>query len=173
MNQIETTADSASIQATSGLCLPAMSDQALEKTRALQDVLAECAQVQTPTEHLIHAGMYARTVRLPAGVVMVGTLVKVATTVIVSGDCTVYTGEQTIELRGYNVLAGSVGRKQSFVTHSEVCITAIFPTDANTVAQAEAQATDEHNTLLSRRQEQSLQTQCGSLHGSGICHSSQ
>lgn len=135
------------------ISLPAMSADAIQKVRALQDALAECEQVDMPTEHLIHAGMYARTVRLGPGVALAGALLKVATTVIVSGDCTVFIGDEAIELSGYNVLAGSAGRKQAFVTHGEVCITAIFATGAASVREAEAEATDEHETLQTRRAE--------------------
>lgn len=131
---------------------PAMSHEAIRKVRALQDALASCEQVELPIEHLLHAGMYARTVRLAPGVALVGSLLKVATVVIVSGDCTVFIGQETIALRGYNVLAGSAGRKQAFLTHGEVCITALFPTEAPSVREAEAEATDEHESLLSRRQ---------------------
>lgn len=137
---------------TAGLELPAMTPEAVEKVQTLQDALAQCEQVELPMEHLFHAGMYSRTVRLGPSVVLAGSLLKVATVVIISGDCTAFVGEDTIELCGYNVLAGSAGRKQAFVTHGEVCITAIFPTDATTLAEAEAQATDEHEGLLSRRQ---------------------
>lgn len=148
-----TTAAASSLQTSPGLSLPAMSANALEKVRALQDALADCDQVDAPIEHLIHAGMYARTVRLGPGVALAGALLKVATTVIVSGDCTVFTGDEAIELTGYNVLAGCAGRKQAFLTHGEVCITAIFATSAETVCEAEAEATDEHETLQSRRVE--------------------
>jgi len=134
-----------------GLSLPTMSPEAIQKVRALQDALADCEQVDMPTEHLIHAGMYARTVRLGPGVALAGALLKVATTVIVSGDCTVFIGDEAVELSGYNVLAGGAGRKQAFVTHSEVCITAIFATDAASVCEAEAEATDEHESLQTRR----------------------
>lgn len=144
---------SGALQPAGGLSLPAMSADALLKVRALQGAIAEFEQVDMPTEHLMHGGMYARTVRLGPGVALAGALLRVATTVIVSGDCTVFIGEESIELTGYNVLAGSAGRKQAFLTHSEVCITAIFPTSAASVAEAEAEATDEHETLQSRRQE--------------------
>ena len=142
-----------SLQTAGGLSLPAMSADALVKVRTLQGAIAQLEQVNMPTEHLMHGGMYARTVRLGPGVALAGALLKVATTVIVSGDCTVFIGDESIELTGYNVLAGSAGRKQAFLTHGEVCITAIFPTSAASVAEAEAEATDEHATLQSRRQE--------------------
>lgn len=156
-----TTGAASSLQTATGLSLPAMSADALEKVRALQDAIAECEQVNAPIEHLIHAGMYARTVRLGPGVALAGALLKVATTVIVSGDCTVFTGDEAVELTGYNVLAGSAGRKQAFLTHGEVCITAIFATSAATVREAEAEATDEHESLQTRRVEAGTQVISG------------
>ncbi len=115
----------------------------MEKVLALQAAIADVDQVMLTPEHLIHAGMYARTIRMPPGVVLAGALLKVATIVIVSGPCTVFTGEEARDLDGYHVLAGAAGRKQAFVSRGEVCITAIFPTDAQSVPGAEAEATDE------------------------------
>lgn len=131
-------------------CLPAMGSEALRKVAALQGAIAELDQVMLPTEHLIHAGMYARTIRMAPGVVLAGAMLKVATVVIVNGPCTVFLGEEARELDGFNVLAGAAGRKQAFVSHGEVCITAIFPTSAQTVAEAEVEATDEYDALQTR-----------------------
>jgi len=57
-----------------------------------------------------------------------------------------------LELNGYNVLPGDAGRKAVFVSYSPVIITTVFPTEAKTVEEAEAELTDDADRLLSRRQ---------------------
>ena len=135
-------------------CLPAMSDQAIQKVSELENFsLAYCEQVEFPTEHLIHGGMYARTLHMKAGEWLTGALIKIPTTLIVAGDCTVFIGEETIELRGYSVLPGSADRKQVFVAHTDVSMTMFFPTKAKTVLDAEKEFTDEYEMLMTNRQD--------------------
>lgn len=135
-------------------CLPAMSDEAIEKVRCLEAVsLAMLEQVEFPTEHLIHGGMYVRTLHMKAGQFLTGALMKIATTLVVSGDCSVFIGEETIELRGYSVLPGSAGRKQVFMAHTDVSMTMFFPSKATTPAEAEQEFTDQYEMLMSNRQD--------------------
>ncbi|MFM8899156.1 MAG: hypothetical protein ACKOF9_04300 [Burkholderiales bacterium] len=134
--------------------LPAMTAQAIDKVRAIEAaILSLCEEVEFPTEHLLHGGMYSRTLRMQAGQVLTGALLKLPTVLIVSGDCAVFIGEQTIELRGYTVLPGSAGRKQVFLAHTDVCMTMLFPSQAQTVAQAEQEFTDEYALLMTNRQD--------------------
>lgn len=134
--------------------LPAMTPEAIEKVRLIERFsLEHCEQVEFPTEHLLHGGMYARTLRMRAEQILTGALLKIATTLVVSGDCTVFIGEEAIELRGYTVLPGSAGRKQVFVSHTDVSMTMFFPTQAKTVAEAEREFTDEYALLMTNRQD--------------------
>ncbi len=134
--------------------LPAMTAEAIDKVRMIEEVsLALCEQVEFPTDHLIHGGMYARTLHMKAGQVLTGALLKLPTVLIVSGDCAVFIGDETIELRGYSVLPGSAGRKQVFLAHTDVSMTMLFPTQALTVAQAEQEFTDEYAMLMTNRQD--------------------
>ena len=105
------------------------------------------------TEHVLHAGMYARTVRLPAGVIIVGVLYKVPTMVIVHGACWVFAGEKWYRIEDYQVIPASAGRKQIFVTEQPTEITMVFRTKAKTVAEAEDAMTDEADKLINRRQD--------------------
>jgi hypothetical protein len=109
-------------------------------------------QIPICTEHAIHGGMYARTIRLGPGIIITGALIKIATMLIVEGciDMLVNTGWTCLD--GYNVIAASAGRKQIFVTRSSVCMTMIFPSQARTVEDAETQFTDEAEILLSRHE---------------------
>lgn len=130
--------------------IAAMSDGAIGQVRRLEDALLDGPQIDIPTEHVLHAGMYGRTVRIPAGVVLTGALIKIATLLIVNGDVSVFTGGETLRLTGYHVIPASAGRKQAFIAHADTTLTMLFPSQAATVEQAEAEFTDEADLLLSR-----------------------
>lgn len=131
--------------------LSAMTPAAIARVQALQASEAALPQVTLDTQHVLHAGLYARTVSLPAGVEMTGALIKVPTLVIVEGDVLVWLGHDSRRFVGYHVLAGSAGRKQAFYALADTMITMVFPTDAKTVEDAERQFTDEFSVLASRR----------------------
>jgi hypothetical protein len=126
-----------------------MSAAALAKVTALQNIVAQAPQIDMPTQHVFHAGMYARTICLPAGCVLTGALIKIATLLIVSGDATVFTGADPVRLTGLHVVPASAGRKQAFIAHSDTHITMIFTTQAATVDAAEREFTDESDLLMS------------------------
>ena len=130
--------------------LPAMSDEALERVRAAEAEMREMPQVEIHTSHLIHGGLYARTILIPKGVSLVGVLIKRATTLVLLGDALVYTGEGVMHLQGQHVIPASAGRKQAFMANDDTWLTMIFPTSATTVEQAEAEFTDEGDLLMSR-----------------------
>lgn len=130
--------------------LPAMSEDAIGMVRRAEVALRELPQAPLHTSHLFHAGMYHRTVCIPAGAGMTGALIKIATTLTISGDATVFTGSGKQRLVGYHVLPGSAGRKQAFIAHADTYLTMSFATSAKTVAEAEDEFTDEGALLLSR-----------------------
>ena len=113
--------------------------------------LLQLPQDELSTEHILHGGMYSRTVRLIPGQIMLGAVVRPATLLIVNGNCSVLVGDTRVELSGYNVIPGCAGRQQLFLTHGPVEITMIFPTSARTVAEAEAEMMDEPDQLTSRK----------------------
>jgi hypothetical protein len=110
-------------------------------------------QVPIRTEHVIHGGLYARTITMPPNVVLIGALIKVPTTVITVGSAKVLVGKDWADVDGYQVLPASAGRKQVFISRGPFIITMIFPTSAKTVEEAEAAFTDDAELLLSRRQD--------------------
>ena len=131
--------------------IAAMSDAAIAQVRALESLALAMPQVALETRHLLHAGLYARTIHVPAGVMITGALVKIATMLIIHGDVVVRLDGESVRLSGYTLLPASAGRKQAFLAESDTYITMIFPTAATTVAAAEAQFTDEADRLASRR----------------------
>lgn len=131
--------------------IPTMTSEAIEKVAAMEKLSLQLPQVDIETSHILHGGMYARSIMIPAGVMLTGALIKIATILIVSGDVIAYIGDETIELTGYNVLPASANRKQAFVAKTDVYMTMIFASNALSVAQSEEQFTDDANRLLSRQ----------------------
>jgi len=123
----------------------------LERLAKAHSIMLTLPQVPLTTEHLFHGGMYVRTIRLRAGVYMLGSLILRATVLIVHGDCSVTSGDQRLDLTGYNVLPGSAGRKQLFLTHGPVEMTMFFPTSASSVEEAENEVFAEAEQLQSRK----------------------
>lgn len=134
------------------LAIPVMTPAILASIEGVQDKMLALPQVEIHTEHFLHAGVYVRTIRLAAEIVLVGALVKIPTTLIISGRTKVFTGAEWIELDGYHVIPAQAGRKQIFVTQAKTTITMIFRTDATTVEKAEEEFTDEHESLMSRKE---------------------
>ena len=123
----------------------------LDKLNQADALIRSCPQVEIVTEHLIHGGMYARTIRRGPGVVAVGSVVLRATILIVSGDCSMLDDGRRIDFVGYNVIAGFPGRKSFSLTHGHVEMTMIFPTSAKTVEEAEKEIFGEAEELMSRK----------------------
>lgn len=132
--------------------LPAMAASDVARVQELQDYLLQLDQVSIQTTHHFHAGLYSRTIRVPAGVVITGALIKIPTLLIFSGYATIYVGGESLDLCGYHVLPGQAGRKQVFAAHLDTDLTMVFATTATTIEQAEAEFTDETNSLMSRQQ---------------------
>ena len=134
--------------------LPPTAPEIVEKLCEMQQVeMANGDHVPIYTEHLIHAGMYSRTITMPPGVKLIGALMKIPTIVTVVGTALVLVGKEVAEIEGYAVLPGSAGRKQIFISKGSVIISMAFPTSARTVKEAERQFTDEYDVLLSNRQD--------------------
>jgi hypothetical protein len=129
-----------------------MSPVAINRVRRLEALAMAWPQVAIGTEHVFHAGVYARTVKVPTGVMITGVLIKIPTLLIVHGDAIVHVEDGPIELHGYNVVPASAGRKQAFVALTDTHLTMIFATDALDIDAAERQFTDELDKLQSRKE---------------------
>lgn len=133
--------------------IAAMTPEAINNVAGLADSVRHLPQERIKTTHTLHAGVYARTVLVPKGVMITGVLVKCDTILVVSGDVLVYVGEDApVHLRGYMPLACAGGRKQVFIALEDTNLTMIFQSDAETIEEAENQFTDEADMLLSRKQ---------------------
>lgn len=122
-----------------------------EAVRALERTLADLPQVDLQTLHLVHGGMYARTIFIPAGTVLTGALTKQDNVCVVFGDITVTTDEGTQRLTGFHVLPAKAGAKRAGVAHSDTWWTTLMTTEHTEVADIEQQMTDEADLLQTNR----------------------
>ena len=134
-----------------GSAVPAATPESMEILSRVEAKMRTMPQINLKTEHVLHAGMYARTVRLDASVAIVSVLIKVPTMLTVNGKCRVFAGDSWRDFDGYHVLPAAAGRKMIYVTFTATEITMVFPSNAKTVEEAEREFTDEHEMLLSRQ----------------------
>ena len=132
--------------------LPVMGQNEVEHVRRLERAALRLPQVDIPTDHVFHAGMYARTIKIPAGVALTGAQIKRPTILIISGDTLVYGESGPTRYTGYHVALGQSGRKQAFYALADTYLTMLFPTGATTADEAEKEFTDEHEKLISRKE---------------------
>lgn len=136
---------------TASCRIPAMAPAAINKVRQLEAITRELPQVDIATDHVLHGGMYARTICIPAGVVLTGVFVRVPTLLVFNGNATVNAGDEPVTLAGYHVLAASAHRRQAFLAHQDTQLTMVFSTLAKSVEEAEDEFTDEAHLLFSRK----------------------
>lgn len=129
----------------------AMSDEHVQRVRNLEAMAQAMDQVPIETTHSFHAGMYARTIKIPQGVTLTGAFITIPTLLIASGEGAVFTEQGTELFNGYNVFQCEANRKQAFIAITDVYLTMIFKTDATTIDEAEAEFTNEAHLLLTNQ----------------------
>ena len=131
--------------------IPTMSKNAVDAVRQIEALAATTPQTVLAVEHFLHGGMYARTVKLPASILVTGAFIRLATILIVNGDTEILLDEGWVRFQGYAVLPAQAGRKQAFKTKKPTHLTMLFATNAKTVREAEDEFTDEAYMLQTRR----------------------
>ena len=117
----------------------------------LEHAVAQLPQVDLQTEHVLIPGvMYARTITIPAGVVLVGAAHKTDHLCVMVGDIEVLTDEGPKRLAGQHVLKTMAGMKRAGYALAETRWTTICRTNAVTVEEAEAELVDEPERLQTR-----------------------
>ena len=114
------------------------------------EYISSLEQIEIETHHTIHGGLYTRTIKLNKNEILASVIIKIPTTLIVSGKIIIYSGDDEVKVSGYNVIPASEGRQQIMKAIEETTITMMFPTMANTVEDAEAEFTDYSDLLMSR-----------------------
>lgn len=122
----------------------------LDKVEQFEKALLTLPQVQIPTEHLVHGGMYARTVFVPAGTYSVGATLNCDTISIVMGTVELVTDNGTVIIEGFNVIPANAGIKRAgrFLTDTYWCTVMAVPESVTTPAAAEEFMTDDFNRLI-------------------------
>jgi len=136
---------------TIGTVLPATTPETLAKIERAEARMRVRPQLHIRTEHILHAGMYARTIRLAEKVAITSVLIKVPTMIVVNGACRVFAGDSWHDIEGFHVIPASAGRKLIYITFRPTEITMLFPSQAKNIEEAEVEFTDETELLLSRK----------------------
>jgi hypothetical protein len=123
----------------------------VEAVRELESHLITLPQVDLGTTHVVHGGMYARTIRIPAGTVLTGALTNCDNICILCGDITVTTDDGPQRLTGYHVIPAKAGAKRVGATHADTWWTTLHHTAMTDLADLENEMTDENAGLSSRR----------------------
>jgi hypothetical protein len=135
------------------LTIPAMGAAAMEAVRRLeQHLLATQPQIDLEYHHELYAGLYDRTVKVPAGYVITGAPVKIETLLTIVGDCIIGLDGNEVRVTGFAKIRAAAHRMGVFTAVTDTFISMSFATTATTVEEAEAQFTDEAHRLASRRQ---------------------
>lgn len=121
------------------------------KLRAAE--LRKLPQADVTLQHTLHSGIYSRCMRMPAGIELVGVLIKIPTTLVSSGDLSIGVGGGAVRLEGTHVILASANRRMALVTHAESALVMSFATKAQTLEEAEAEFTDEVQYLARRPQD--------------------
>ncbi len=129
-----------------------MTDTAIAKVREFEKRIKELPQVPIYTNHVLHGGMYARTIIIPAGTLLTGAHIIVPTVCITNGHLVIFTDDVPLELQGYHVIPATEKRKTALYAIAESFFTMLFPTTAKTLEEAETYFTDEVDELSARKQ---------------------
>ena len=131
--------------------IPSMDADSLEKAAHMEKIIKEFPQIYITTDHVLHAGVYTRTIMIPAGVIITGALIKRSVNLIICGHVLVFIGDDKVrEYNGYNTLVAQAFRKQVFIAKTDTYLTMFFATNAKSVDEAEREFTDDVDSLLSR-----------------------
>lgn len=123
---------------------------AAEAVAHLEAHLAQLPQVDLQTQHIVHAGVSARTIFIPAGTTLTGALTRIGNVCIVVGDITVTTDEGPQRLTGHHVITAQPGAKRAGYAHADTWWTTVHHTEQVDVRAIEAEMTTEADRLQTR-----------------------
>lgn len=121
-----------------------------EAVRLMEDMLLQMPQIDLHTEQLVHGGMAARTIFIPAGTVLTGALTNLDNLCVAFGDITVTTDDGPKRLTGFNVIPALAGAKRAGVAHSDTWWVTIHRTDMTDLDAIEEEMTGEAGRLQTR-----------------------
>lgn len=122
-----------------------------EKVAALEQYALQLPQVDLSTSHLVHAGLCARTILIPAGTFLTGAQTNMDNICVVVGDIEVTTDDGVQRLTGFNVLPAKAGFKRAGFAHGDTWWTTLWPTELKDIDAIEDEMTGESDMLQTRR----------------------
>ena len=107
----------------------------------LQAACGDLPEVDCPLQHVFAPGAYARTIRIPAGTVIVGKIHKHAhLNMLQQGEVSVLTESGGLErLAGPLTMVSPPGTKRAVYAHTDVTWTTVHLTDSTDLAEIEEQ----------------------------------
>jgi len=131
--------------------IPSCSENELATMREVNDVIRTFPQVDVPTDHFVHAGCYARTCVVKAGVLMGAAEIIVPTVLVVSGKCEIFNGGKKAIVDGFVILRGEPHRQVAVKAITDTYMTMIYATDKTDPVACEEEFTDQTDQLFTRR----------------------
>lgn len=122
-----------------------------EKVAELERYALQMPQVDLHTSHLIHGGLCARTILIPAGTLLTGAQTNMDNICVVFGDIEVTTDDGVQRLTGFNVLPAKAGFKRAGIAHTDTWWTTLWPTELQDIDAIEDEMTNEAGMLQTRR----------------------
>lgn len=116
-------------------------------------MIEEFPDLDLPLKQWITDGIYYRTLFLPAGFVIISAMVKIPTTILITGDCLATIGDHVERFTGICNVKASANRRVAYRALEDTFITMYFKTSATDVTEAEKEMTDEFNLLTNHREE--------------------
>lgn len=123
----------------------------LQAVKRLEDFLLQFPQVDLGTTHVVHGGMCARTIFVPAGTVLTGAFTTMDYTAIVSGDITVTTDDGERRITGFQAFPVKGGIKRAGFAHADTWWSMVWRTELTDIRAIEDEATPEADRLQTRR----------------------
>lgn len=117
----------------------------------LENFLLTFPQTDLGTRSLVHGGMCARTILIPARTILTGALTNLDNVSVVYGDITVTTDEGAQRLTGFHVLPAKAGAKRAGVAHADTYWTMVWPTELTDLEEIENEITTESGKLQTRQ----------------------
>ena len=112
--------------------------------------MREIPQIDMQTTHALSGGVYARTVFIPAGSVVVGATHKKDHICIIDGDVETLLDGETRRITGRVVINGQKGVKRAVYAHDDTLWTTVCMTALSDLAEIEAELVEEPESLQTR-----------------------
>lgn len=124
-------------------------DDSRAKVEALQVELSKLPQLELPTEHIFHGGMYCRQLWRPAGTLIVGKVHKKEHFyMVVYGTVAVTTDDGVQYLTGPHLLTSSAGTKRAVYAETDALCMTFHRADSTTVDEVETELVEDDPTSM-------------------------